>query len=410
MLKILFIYSIFLYYIVHRISCECVPNNNVAKTETFQLVYEWKFVNFTWLSHEEYEQSVSNGNYVPGNIVMLGVKYYKDKFYLAMPRIKKGSPVTLAYVPKVPEDGNYLNPLLTPYPDWMTHTSNDCEKTLQNLQSMEIDNDGIMWIIDGRRIDKTDHKCPPKIVLLDLNNRGQMVQSYVVPDEVCSHENCFLNDLVLDDADGGYAYITDASFTDPGLIIYSRKQNRAWKVRDDTMFAEEAARNFTAHGILQPGRNNINGIALQQKSKKGGNRLLYYTAQSALAMYSIDTELLLNESLAKTELLHKSIVNVGNKIAQSAGMIVDSAGQLYYGIMTEDAVYRWDTEKPLSTQELIEKNPELMPWPDSYSFDKSGYLYLLASNVDRFAAGKLTRNDYNFKLLKLFTGTCSYLY
>ncbi|GLV41066.1 yellow-b [Carabus blaptoides fortunei] len=331
---------------------------------------------------------------------MLGVKYYKDKFYLAMPKIKKGSPVTLAYMPKIPNDGSYKNPLLTPYPNWKTHTSNDCETILQNLQSMEIDNAGIMWVIDGRRTDKTDHKCPPKIVLLDLNNLGRTVQSYVVPNEVCSHESCALNDLVLDDADGGYAYITDSSATDPGLIIYSKRQNRAWKVRDPTMFAEEAARNFTAHGILQPGRNNINGIALQQKSSGDDKRLLYYTAQSAFVMYSVDTELLRNESLAKTEVIHRNIVNVGRKTAQSAGMIVDSTGQLYYGIMTEDAVYRWNTKKPLSTQVLIEKNPELMPWPDSYAFDKSGGYYMIERKMKRLQIVVLNTN--------LLTGSTDY--
>lgn len=406
--------QIFCLLITASLACaKCnIAKNSSSTDEKFHLVYQWQYINFTWPTREKYQEAVSSGRYATGNSVILGVKYYKEKFYFALPKIKPGSPVSLAFVP---EDGEERNPLLVPYPNWAVHLSDKCEENLANLQSMEIDEEGVMWIIDGRRVDPTpaSKNCPPKIVLLDLN-RDQIVQSYVLPDEVCSHKSCFMNDVVLDkpdEVDGGFAYISDSSFTDPGLIVYSRKQNKAWKLRDSTMFAEPPAIIFTSHGISQSKSNNVNGIALAPRKRSNDkHRTLYFTALSAFTLYSIDTALVRDESLATSKNIHSFINEVGKKPAQSSGMIVDTSGQLFYGLVAEDEVIVWDTAKPFSTARVIEKNPQLIPWPDSYTFDNKGYLHLLASNVDRFGAGRLSIEDYNFKLLKLYTGTCSYIY
>lgn len=74
-----------------------------------------------------------------------------------------------------------------------------------------------MWVLDGRRIDPTSRKCPPKIVLLDLKQNGRIVQQYIVPKDICTSDNCFLNDIVLEEFDGGFAYITDTNEKDPGI-------------------------------------------------------------------------------------------------------------------------------------------------------------------------------------------------
>lgn len=403
-----YIFAIILLVSASKQNCESElkpPSEN----ETFELVHQWKYINFTWPSQEKYREAISAELYIPGNSVILGVKYYKEKFYLAMPKIKVGSPVSLAYIMK--NSTEETNPLLTPFPDWSTNLNENCSMNLENLQSMEIDEEGLMWIIDGRRVDPTSKKCPPKLLLLDLNQNGRIVHTYILPDDVCSHETCSMNDVVLDDVDGGFAYITDNSFTDPGLIIYSRKQNKAWKVRDSTMYAEENAIHFSVHGILQSKQNNVNGIALaQRKHSNDENRLLYFTALSAFTLYSIDSYVLRNETLATSSDVGKFINAIGNKTAQSAGMIVDSKGELFYGLVAQDAVLKWNTSQDISTVEIVERNPELMSLPDSYTIDDEGYLYLLASNIVRFAAGKTTLEENNFKLLKLYIGACSYIF
>lgn len=59
--------------------------------------------------------------------------------------------------------------------------------------------------------------CQPKLLLLDLKRNGSIIQRYHFPEDVASRGSNYLNRIVIDDASGGFAYITDNSGADPGL-------------------------------------------------------------------------------------------------------------------------------------------------------------------------------------------------
>lgn len=202
----------------------------------FKVDFEWNYINFTWPSLD----LQSKFGYVAGEDVIAGIKIYKNQIYLALPRVKQSSRVTLA---SIPITADKKNPLLSPYPNWEMNSGSSCN-TFQNILSMEIDREGIMWVLDARRVDNNTD-CPPKITLLDLKKKGEIVNNFIVPNELCPHKSCFLNDIVLD---GDYAYMSDTTKTDPGIFIYDRKTNSAWKARDATMFGDPNAVNFTAQG------------------------------------------------------------------------------------------------------------------------------------------------------------------
>lgn len=145
-------------------------------------------------------------DYIP-----VGIKFYPpiQKLFIALPRNKQNARIVLATIPL---DAHRSDPLLTPYPDWEMNTDDDCN-ALQDLISMEIDTDGIMWVLDAKRTTK-EVTCPPKIVLLNLNDGGKVVQSYNVPRDQCP-EGCFLNDLVID---GDFMYSSDFTKSDPGNL------------------------------------------------------------------------------------------------------------------------------------------------------------------------------------------------
>lgn len=81
---------------------------------------------------------------------------------------------------------------------------------------MEVDKEGVMWVLDAKR-NANYTSCPPKIVLLDLNNDGKVIQSYDVPSDQCP-EGCYLNDLVID---GDFMYSSDTTTSDPGKKIHT---------------------------------------------------------------------------------------------------------------------------------------------------------------------------------------------
>jgi hypothetical protein len=361
----------------------------------FGVVFEWDYINYTWPSAE----TMSTSGYVPGEDVIAGIKIYKDVIYLALPRIKRSSRVTLA---AIPIDANKENPLLSPYPNWEMNSGSTCD-AIQNVLSMEIDKDGIMWVLDARRVDNNTD-CPPKIVLLDLNDDGKIINNFAVPDALCPHDaGCFLNDIVVD---GDHAYISDTTSSDPGIFVYNRRTNEAWKARDETMFGDLEAVNFTAQGVENSQVSNVNGIAL---CCGGPERDFFFMPQTSLHIYSVSNSILKDRSIATGSNLHNFITDKGTKQGQSGGMMCDTDGNIYYGILPLDAVGKWNVKKPLKTADVVEQNHEIIKWPDSFSIYKN-HLYLITNSISKFSKYGVDTSEINFRILKLETNSQSYIH
>lgn len=368
----------------------------LAESTKFEVAFQWNYINFTWRSLEEQTEH----KYEPTNYVIAGIKIYKNKIYLALPRVKPGSRVTLA---SIDADAEKTNPLLSPFPSWRMNLGHDCN-ALHDVLSMEIDNDGVMWVLDARRTETFVH-CPPKIVLLDLNKKGEVISSFEVPNHLCPHHNgCFLNDIVVD---GDYAYISDTTKSDPGLFVYNRKTNTAWKLRDQTMYGDPSATNFVAQGENFTGLSNINGIALSPNCADTNNRIIYYMPQTSYHIYSIHTSIAKNQKYGKQN-ISEYITDHGTKQGQSGGMMCDSRGEIYYGLLPLDAVGKWNTTEPLRKAVVVEENHEIIRWPDSFSFDTRGNLYLITNSILYFSRNKIDVSKINFRIIKLHTGTASY--
>lgn len=367
-----------------------------AESKKFEVAFQWNYINFTWPSLDD--QTVHK--YEPTDYVIAGVKIYADRVYLALPRIKPGARVTLA---SIAVDGVKENPLLAPFPSWGMNLGDDCN-ALHDVLSMEIDNDGVMWVLDARRTEKFV-KCPPKIVLLDLKKNGEVISSFEVPDHLCPHHNgCFLNDIVVD---GDFAYISDTTKSDPGLFVYNKNANKAWKLRDPTMFGDPAATNFVAQGELFTGISNINGIALSPNCDEANSRRIFYMPQTSLHIYSICTSIAKNEGYAKRN-VSEYITDHGTKQGQSGGMMCDNRGEIYYGLLPLDAVGKWNTSEALQNAVIVEENHKIIKWPDSFSFDTKGNLYLITNSILYFSRNTIDVNKINFRIIKLHTDSASY--
>lgn len=365
-----------------------------AQSEKFEVAFQWNYINFTWPSFEDKVIA----KYEPTDYVIAGIKIYNNKIYLALPRIKPDSRITLA---SIDVDAVKENPLLTPFPNWSMNVGKNCS-SIHDVLSMEIDNNGIMWVLDARRTEKFI-KCPPKIVLFDLNRNGELISSFNVPDNLCPHHNgCFLNDIVVD---GDFAYISDTTKSDPGLFVYNRKEQKAWKFRDHTMFGDPTATNFVAQGENFTGLSHINGITLSPNCET--NRRIFYMPQTSLHIYSICTSIAKNEEFA-TRNVSEYITDHGTKQGQSGGMMCDNKGEIYYGILPLDAVGKWNTSKALQTAVIVEENHDIIKWPDSFAFNNKGDLYLITNSILFFSRNTIDINKINFRIIKLHTGSASY--
>lgn len=297
---------------------------------------------------------------------------------------------------------------------------------------------GFNWKKTKIKGSRPQPNCLPKLLLLDLKRNGTIIQRYDFPEEVASRGNNYLNKIVIDDAFGGFAYITDNSGADPGIVVYSKRLNKSWKIRENnSMRASRNAQEFIVNGTNLNFAIHIDGIALgpyynpdtgvvQNQLPIGQRgpinlrsnsyeRNVYYSPLSSYHLYSIPASLLRNPDFASRasprEVL-AAVTDVGLKVSQTDGMIMDNKGVLYYGLLKDNAIAQWDSYVPFTyeNQLIIAKDDNFIQWVDGMSFDEEGYLYVVVNRLFNFVSGRLQPNDINFRILRAKTGTLSYVY
>ena len=396
--------------------------------DSFRVTFQWKYINFTWPTVEAKEKALKRFEYIPANNAITGIKIWKGQMYLAIPRFKNGVPITLAVTPAVPESTilpsptgpvkvNITEPKLSPFPNWEMQEIGDCN-AFQFVQSMEIDPLGRMWVLDSGRVHtmtlNPEVNCPPRLVILDLENNGAVLRSIVFPPEVVHQQTVYLNDIVLDHEDGGYAYITDTSEEDPGIIVYSLKNDSSWKVRHQSMRAQEEGTHFVVAKVHVNRPFHVDGIALSPASVR--ERMVYYTPLSSFYLYAIPAAVL----RSRTVQIHEFVKELGRKSSQTDGIAMSASGILYYGLLADDAVAYWNTSHRGNSgyqlpsfatgARIFSRDHLLMQWPDTFAFDEEGYLWCVTNKLQNLIANRYDIYDENFRVIKSNAMSKNYQY
>ena len=402
-----------------------ISNEGPQTNETQQLVYSWSVLDYTWPTPAHRESAIADGTYKPENNALVGIKLYKTRVYVTVPRWKSGVPSTLNVIAEKQESKNVG--LLRPFPNWDMQTIGDCNK-LQFVQSMEIDpNTGWMWIIDTGRINTKDPQrtgafnlCPPKLVIYDME-QDKIVRIFQFPPKVVSSYTAFLNDIVLDYNNGRacYAYITNSG--DASLIVYDFFANTAWTFEHPiSMEPEEGlAKIIRAGGDSVVKDVPIDGIAMSYDFD-----YIYYSPLSAFSLYQVSTEILRRPPVNMREFSAR-VRSVGRKSSQADGMMYSSENNLYFGALSLDSVYKWEIGKDqlqqrnkhrvlMNTTTLVAKDANHMQWVDAFGFEDShedGFLWLTSNRLQLFFDGrmKVTGKEPNFNIWKLKVNEHSYL-
>lgn len=163
-------------------------------------------------------------------------------------------------------------------------------------------------------------------MLFDLKRNGSLILRYDFPEDVVARGTNYLNKIVVDDANGDFAYITDNNGADPGLkkhiqliviianliiiltqgiVVFSRRINKSWKVRENnSMRANREATTFSVNGTSLNFSIHIDGIALgpyynpqtgdvnldstgSYSIEQNYERNVYYSPLSSYHLYSI---------------------------------------------------------------------------------------------------------------------------
>jgi len=334
------------------------------------------------------------------------LKIWGSDVYVTVPRWMPGVPSTLNKLVK--KNGSVI---LTPFPNIESQIISNATG-IKNTQSMEIDQQGRMWIIDTGMMNLLDPSIyiwnTPKLIVMDLKT-NTVLKTYQFPESIAKPNMTFLNDIVVD-TKHMFAYISNSA-ANGGIYIYDYKRNVARLWVDQSTEAESGGNVYdvVGGGNYTRGYTPSDGIALSHDYET-----LYYSPLSGWHMYSLPTSLLRNFSVTD-EQLHNAVVPLGKKLSQSDGLAMASNGILYYGNIHLDALNFWNsTNKQLTNknQKFKVQSTQGMQWQDTFAFDNKGYLYFTSNRLQQFPDNMsfTGQNGANFHIWKVFINANSYLW
>ncbi|XP_065339304.1 protein yellow-like isoform X2 [Cloeon dipterum] len=369
-----------------------------ANTLNFSVVYQWNKIDYAWPTDSSKAQALSLGRYQPEHNAPAGLAVLGQRVFVSVPRYLQGVPSTLNWLPS--NGASSTSPKLHPFPSWDMQGIGNCS-ALQNVFGLEVDSHGRLWAVDAGRLFTRKNqrrsdldKCPPKLLIFDLNNNNSIELRYEFPEDVVSRNSSLLSDLVLDKtSDDWLAYISDAS---GHIIVFSLGKKKSWRVQHPSMLAAQPE-----HEPLPLGRDlGVSGLAL---SPLNDRTFLYFSTLSSPELFSVPV----SELRAGSDKL--TVKSVGTKSAPSRGMSMDNKGLMYFGLLGKQSVATWDTKFSFR-EELVFEDKEVLQWPDTFAFDASDNLWLIANKLQALLQRKLNLDETNFRLIKAAVGAKSYMY
>lgn len=364
---------------------------------SYDILFHWNHLD--WLFPDEAMKRDFEANASWKGAMPAGFKIDRNgNYYLSVPRWAPGIPATVNRIEVV--DGK---PMLSAYPSWGMNAIGD-PQALQSVLGWEIDEHNRAWFLDQGHIEgKPCIDGAQKIVCWDLST-NQLVESIPIPNEIASYEASFLNDLVVDNANG-FVYIADSGiFSDPlqgGLIVYNMRTKALRRVLHQHISTQDVPDYwFEIAGKKiwkdRPMRTGADGIALS-----ADREMLYWCALTARHLYAVNTAVLRDFSTSAAE-VEAAVIDLGDKGTNTDGMGADNHGLIYYTMLEGQGIGIHDpadrSHRPFIT------DPRMI-WVDGMTFDNQGYLIFNSNRLHELFGGDLDwEYPYNFVVWKAYLG------
>lgn len=365
-------------------------------------VVRWKQIEIEYPSEKARQIAIETGRFVAENNLPLGLHVFKDKIFVTLPKWKDGVPVTLGVIGK--DEGP--SPSIKPYPDWSWHSGPQCDG-LTSVFRIDVDACDRLWVLDSGIVDAentVNQLCPPQIFIFNLET-DKLVRRYIVPRDQSPDSSLLSNIVVevLEDCENVYAYLGDVFRY--GLIVYSYKANRSWRVTHSYFYPDPLASDYILDGIEFQWVDGLFGMALSPPDGQG-SRLLYFHPLSSYREFSVPTYILRNESLGFGMNKHFKVVGQprGQAVSHSTGSAMDRNGVLFYNLLTKSAVACWNSNSfayDPTTQAILYQNNETLSFPNDLRVDAETEqtIWVLSNRLHRFLYDRLDPNDVNFRIL-----------
>ncbi|KAL1494117.1 hypothetical protein ABEB36_009766 [Hypothenemus hampei] len=376
-------------------------------TGPFKTWYKWKTLDFVYPTTEAKYQALANGDLIKENNLPLGIEVYKHRIFLAMPKWKRGVPITLAQLPRYPKEES---PDLAPYPNWGWHSEKNCE-LITSVFRMQVDECGRMWVLDSGKVSITTEEakqhCPPKLLIFDLET-DQLVTMYVFSKKFILEDGLYSN-IVVDIRNGycsdAYAYMSDVWRF--GIVVYRLFDGEAWRISNHFFYPDPMASLYKLHHLKFHWMDGVFGMALSPVNRNG-DRLMYFHSMSGYHEFSVQTSYLRNE-------IHLEKEDAFNVIGQSRGdqghvssSVMDSNGVMFFNLVTKDSIGCWDSRKPYKRENLavVAKNKKTLVFPNDIRLDqdsKKQSMWIITNRLPYYLIEGLDTTKYNFRVMSAYT-------
>ncbi|XP_030751704.1 protein yellow [Sitophilus oryzae] len=372
------------------------------------VAYQWKTVEFEFPSYESKLAAISSKKFIQDNHLPLGLEVYGKRLFVTLPRWKYGTAASLAYIDmnEAPKD----SPKLKPYPNWTAHALYGGVPEIISPFRIRADQCGRLWVLDTgiEGLLETEEKVGDEkwfkntsLLVYDLTNDA-LLRTYEIPAEQKTEDSFFANIAVEDeDCHNSYAYLADLG--GPGLVVYSWKNNKSWKVTHNFFHINPLAGDMNVAGIPFQWTDGVFGLAL--RPEKDGYSTLFFHPMTGFDEFSVSTRVLRDESLATNSSKYYEFKHLGSRgpKSQSGAAFVDKkTGVLFYALVNLNAVACWRTTNPKYTMESqgrIYMDNETMIFPNDVKVDNEGNLWVLSDRLPIFMYSALDKNDYNFRIM-----------
>lgn len=364
---------------------------------SYEILFHWS--RLEWLFPDDAAQEVFLKNEYWKGAMPAGFKVDRNgNYYLSVPRWSPGIPATVNRIQVV--DGK---PMLSAYPSWEMNEIGRPD-ALQSVLGWEIDENNRAWFLDQGHIE--GQPCiegAQKIVCWDLTT-NRLVESIPIPHHIASYQASFLNDLMVDNANG-FVYIADSGiFTDPlegGLIIYNMRSKELRRVLHQHVSTQDVPGYwFEIAGKKiwkdRPMRTGADGIALS-----ADREMLYWCALTARHLYAVNTSVL-RDFRTPENAIEAAVLDLGDKGTNTDGMGADDKGLIYYTMLEGRGIGIHD---PATRTNLPFITDDRMIWVDGMTFDNHGSLIFNSNRLHELFGGDLDwEHPYNFVVWKAYLG------
>lgn len=377
---------------------------SLANADKLNPSYQWKVLDFDFGSQEKRDQAISDKTFIPENNLPLGLEVYGNRIFVTIPKWKFGVAASLAYIDRTKDPME--SPVLKPYPNWDAHRAFEGgSPEIVSPFRVRADQCGRLWVVDtgleGLLEDKPKFHKNTTVMIYDLHNDA-LLRTYEIPVDQTTEDSFFANVAVEDeDCENSYAYFADLG--GPGLVVYSWKQNKSWKVKHNYFHIKPEAGDMTVTGINFQWTDGLFGLAL--RPEKDGYSTLFFHPMTSFDEFSVSTKLLRDESLAtnmSTYHEYKYLGSRGPKSQSGASFLDKKTGVLFYALVNLNAVACWRTTNPSYTMESqgrIYMNNITMVFPNDVKVDNEGTLWVLSDRLPQFMYKSLDYDDVNFRIM-----------